>query len=239
VSSSSDDFLGALRRATTARIGIGRAGMRYPTRAQLQFKEDLAIARDAVHREVDDAMVERLGLLALRSRATSRRDYLMNPARGRFLDDPSVATLRARAIAGADVQIVTSDGLSCEAFAANVPAMLPLLARRLGDDGVTLGTPLFVRWARVGILDHVGEILRPRAAIVLLGERPGLGISDSLSAYFEHAPGPGRVESDRNVLSNIHRHGIPPTEAALQLAEALMTVLRLGKSGMDVRFDFA
>ena len=65
--------------------------------------------------------------------------------------------------------------------------MLPPLLKRLGESGVSLGTPLFVRWARVAILDHVGEILRPKAAIVLLGERPGLGISDSLSGYFEHA----------------------------------------------------
>lgn len=238
-STDDEDFLTALRRATTARIGIGRAGLRYPTRAQLCFKEDLAIARDAVRREVQEDLVQRLGLLALSSRAPSRRQYLMNPSLGRFLDDRSVELARARAIAGADVQIVASDGLSCEAFEQNVPEMLPLLLKRLGESGVSLGTPLFVRWARVAILDHVGEILRPKAAIVLLGERPGLGISDSLSGYFEHAPGPGRVESDRNVLSNIHRHGIPPTEAALQLAEALLTVLRLGKSGLGVRFDFA
>jgi len=40
------------------------------------------------------------------------------------------------------------------------------------------------------------------------------------------------------VVSNIHRRGVPPPEAALMLAEALIQVLALKKSGMSVRFDF-
>ena len=78
-----------------------------------------------------------------------------------------------------------------------------------------------------------------QAGLILLGERPGLGISDSLSGYFEYAPGFARVESDRNVLCNIHENGVPPTEAALMLADALIQVVHTHKSGMSVRFEFA
>lgn len=237
--SSSKKFIESLQATTTARIGIGRAGERYPTRAQLKFKEDLAVAKDAVHREVPEELVKRLGLLSLRSRASDRRDYLMNTLCGRFLDDSSVETLKVKAIRTPDIQIIASDGLSSEAFEKNVPEMLGLFEQRLKKENVGLGTALFVRQARVAVIDHVGEIIKPKAAIILIGERPGLGISDSLSAYFEYGPNLSRVESDRNVLSNIHRRGIPPTEAALMLAEALIEVLKLKKSGMTVRFDFS
>jgi ethanolamine ammonia-lyase small subunit len=227
----------SLQATTPARIGIGHAGGRYPTAASLKFREDLAVSKDAVHRNVAETVLAPLGLVTLQSRASSRREYLMNTRVGRFLDDPSREKLRAMPTK-ADVQLVASDGLSAEAFENNVPQMLPLMASRLRKAGLNVGSPLFVRWARVAILDDIGEILRPRCALILLGERPGLGISDSLSGYFEYEPCAARLESDRNVLCNIHRRGVPPTEAALMLAEALIRVLELKKSGMSVRFDF-
>lgn len=229
----------ALKLTTTARIGIGHAGSRYPTPAQLKFKEDLACARDTVHREVPQSLVKSLGLLFLKTQARDRREYLMNTRCGRLLDDESQKTLQAKAVKNPDVQLVTSDGLSCEAFERNVPEMLPLLTSRFAREKITQGTPVFVRRARVAVVDALGEIIRPKAALILIGERPGLGISDSLSGYFEYQPCPERVESDRNVMCNIHRRGIPPSEAALMLAEALLEVLRIRKSGMTVRFNFS
>lgn len=233
-------FVEALQKTTTARIGIGHVGLRYTTASQLKFKEDLASARDSVRRDVPEAFIESLGLLSLSSRATDRRQYLMSTTEGRFLNDESVALLRKKTEGDApvDVQILTSDGLSSEAFENNVPQMLPLMVDRLKAANLKVGNPIFVRRARVALMDHVGEIIKPKVSIILLGERPGLGISDSLSGYFEYAPALERVESDRNVLSNIHRRGIPPTEAALMLAEALIKVLQTKKSGMTVRFDF-
>lgn len=234
---SNNKFVEALQKTTTARIGIGRAGERYPTAAQLKFREDLACARDSVRREVPEKLVKKLRLLSLSSRAPDRETYLMNLAAGRFLDKKSEKLLKKTP--GIDVQIITSDGLSSEAFENNVPQMLPLLTEKLTKAKLKLGKILFVRRSRVALMDHVGQILKPKASIILLGERPGLGISDSLSGYFEYAPCFKRVESDRNVLSNIHSKGIPPTEAALMLAEALIKIIQLKKSGMTVRFDFA
>lgn len=237
--SSKNNFIEGLKQTTTARIGIGRAGFRYTTNAQLKFKEDLACARDSVRRDVPENLIQELDLLSLASRAKDRKTYLMSTSEGRFLNEESVARLSSQENSGIDVQIITSDGLSSEAFERNVPQILPILLERLKSEGLRVGPALFVRRARVALMDHVGEILKPKASIILLGERPGLGISDSLSGYFEYAPCFTRVESDRNVLSNIHGKGIPPTEAALMLAEALIKILSLKKSGMTVRFDFA
>ena len=219
-------------------MGIGHCGARYPTKAQLKFREDLAISKDAVQRDVPSAVVEKLGLIALQSRVRNRAEYLMNTTAGRFLNLESAARVEKEGTKGADIQLLVSDGLSSEAFERNVPDMLPLLTQRLKEAGVTLAKPLFIRWARVAVIDHVGEILKPKASLILLGERPGLGVSDSLSGYFEYEPRAARVESDRNVLCNIHRQGVPPTEAALMLADALLKVIQLKKSGMTVRFDF-
>lgn len=229
----------ALQKTTTARIGIGHAGSRYPTKAQLKFKEDLASARDTVRREVSERVVGDLGLLFLRTGARDRREYLMNTRCGRHLDDESQKILQAKAVKNPDVQLITSDGLSCEAFERNVPEMLPLLTSRFALEKIIQGTPVFVRRARVAVIDALGEIIRPKTALILIGERPGLGISDSLSGYFEYQPCLGRMESDRNVMCNIHRRGIPPSEAALMLAEALLEILRIQKSGMTVRFKFS
>lgn len=233
-----NSFVKELQKTTTARIGIGHAGGRYPTKAQLKFKEDLAISKDAVHRDVPDELLKKLTFINVKSRARDRKEYLINTQCGRFLDDESVDKLTNQGIKNADFQLIVSEGLSTEAFEKNVPEMLPLFNATLSEAGIKCGAPIFARWARVALMDHIGEILMPKASLIFIGERPGLGISDSLSAYFEYEPRLARVESDRNVLSNIHRLGVPPTEAAIMLARAMIQVIQNKKSGMSVRFDF-
>ncbi len=237
--SSPNIFLETLKKTTGARIGIGRAGLRYPTSAHLKFKQDLATSRDAVRKNVSDDWVKKLGFLRLSSQATTRTEYLMNIQMGRNLSAESLKTLKSQLPhSSPDIVIICSDGLSSLAFENNVPQMLELMRTHVSDFGLTIFPPLYIDRARVAIIDQIGEILKPKAAIILLGERPGLGTADSLSAYFEYSPCLERVESDRNVLSNIHLNGIPPTEAALMLAEALHHIIQIKKSGMSVRFEF-
>jgi len=232
------EFALSLKKLTPARIGIGHAGGRYLTDAQIKFRNDLAISKDAVHKEVSIETLQKMGFLILQTRAKDRKDYLMNTRAGRYLNEESVETLKKQSVKKPQIQLIASDGLSSEAFDRNVPQMWPLLTKKLESEGYQVGTPVFVRWGRVAVMDHVGEITQPEAGLILLGERPGLGISDSLSGYFGYQPCAKRVESDRNVLCNIHALGVPPTEAALMLADALIRVLQLKKSGMNVRFDF-
>src|SRR5215467_14294489 len=85
----------ALRRATPARIGLGRSGNALPTAAQLDFQLAHARARDAVHAALDGdrivAELEALGLAAARlhSMAADRATYLRRPDLGRRLSAES------------------------------------------------------------------------------------------------------------------------------------------------------
>jgi ethanolamine ammonia-lyase small subunit len=73
---------------------------------------------------------------------------------------------------------------------------------------------------------------------VVIGERPGLSIADSLGIYMTHDPRPGRADSERNCISNIHGHdGLSPAAAAATLGRLLRESLRRGLSGVDLK-DF-
>jgi ethanolamine ammonia-lyase small subunit len=53
---------------------------------------------------------------------------------------------------------------------------------------------------------------------MIVGERPGLATAESLSAYVIYRPRLSSLEPDRTVISNIHRGGIPTSEAAKKIA---------------------
>jgi len=84
-----------LRRATPARIGLGRSGNAVSTLSQLDFQMAHARARDAVHAALEAdriaAELKVLGLeaLRLRSMAANRATYLRRPDLGRRLDADS------------------------------------------------------------------------------------------------------------------------------------------------------
>ncbi len=106
------------------------------------------------------------------------------------------------------MQVVVSDGLSTDAITANYEEILPPLLAGLKQAGLKVGTPFFVRYGRVKIEDQIGEILGAKVVILLVGERPGLGQSESLSCYAVYSPRVATtVEADRTCISNIHwRH---------------------------------
>ena len=91
-SASAADF-DAMKRATPARLGRGRAGPRYTTAAMLALRADHARAVDAVLTEVPRDWAKRNGLLEVNSEARSRDEYLRFPERGRRLDHASIAQL--------------------------------------------------------------------------------------------------------------------------------------------------
>jgi ethanolamine ammonia-lyase small subunit len=119
-----------------------------------------------------------------------------------------------------------------------VPTLAPLLAR-LTAAGWSVTPVLVVPYARVKLQDEVGALLRSRLSLILLGERPGLGVPDSLGAYLTHGPGPDRTDADRNCVSNIRPEGLPPAAAAERLAGLLLTAARLGRSGTSLKEDAA
>ena len=119
-------------------------------------------------------------------------------------------------------------------YAMKRKSSLPAMIQGLEGMGIQLGTTIFVKYARVAIMDVIGEELKPEAAIVLIGERPGLGTAESMSAYMGYNPRVGMVESERTVVSNIHKGGTPAAEAGAHLASLLKRILDARASGVNM-----
>jgi ethanolamine ammonia-lyase small subunit len=212
-----------LRRFTAARIALGHSGVSLPTAAHLAFQAAHAQARDAVHTPLDtDKLMSGLAAenwpaILVASAAPDRPTYLTRPDLGRRLSDESQRRL-SEPMPAAEVALVVADGLSSAAVRDNalptLAALIPLLRRA----GRRIGPIVVATQARVALGDHVGEILQAGMAIVLIGERPGLSAVDSLGLYLTWMPRIGRVDSERNCISNVRARGLPPAEAARQAA---------------------
>jgi len=230
-----------IRARTPARLLAGRAGGAYRTSTQLELREAHAAARDAVRDELDlrlafgAAFVERWKLLELRTKARTKEDYLLRPDRGRQFEDASRKELAAHAAGRIDLQIAIGDGLSVSAVAVQVPALLPLLADGALRRGWKLGPLFVIHHCRVGILNDIGDILDPRVAVLLIGERPGLATAESLSAYMAYRPRPGHTDADRNLVSNIHARGLSPYDAAERILNLAAQMMKAERSGVTVR----
>ena len=219
---------------TTALLGIGHVGTRYATDVVLQFQAELAVAHAAVATELPDDWAAAQGFLPLRSRVSNHREFLLRPDLGRRLDDASVARLREHAKRGVDVQPILADGLSAVACMGAGPELLAHLTAACTRRGWSVGTPLCAKFARVWLEDEIGAETRARVAVILLGERPGLGTGDGLSAYLVFDPKLGNTDGNRNMMSNIHARGTPPPEAAQRLAVLVGAMLAQQTSGVSL-----
>jgi ethanolamine ammonia-lyase small subunit len=227
----------ALRSHTPARIALGRAGCGLPTVPHLAFQAAHARARDAVHAALDvpalcSAIASRgFETIAVESAAASRQAYLRMPDLGRTLGEESRAQLSQPMVAP-DVVIVVGDGLSSVAVERNAVPVLEGLGPRLRDMGLRLAPVIVATHARVALADEIGELLQARLAIIMLGERPGLSAADSLGMYLTFSPRRGRVDSERNCISNIHAAGMTSEAAAARTAELIRSMLAHGASGV-------
>lgn len=236
VASEPGDLWAPLRATTQARIGLGRAGMALPTAAVLDLQASQAAARDAVHVPLDVAALlpglTAVGLgepILLTSKALDRSSYLRRPDWGR---EP--AELTGLVATGAQVGLVIADGLSSRAVADHAVAMVQALAAELAE--FTVAPPVVVTQARVAIGDWIGEAMGVDTVLVLIGERPGLSVADSLGIYLTHNPRPGRNDAERNCISNIHPPEGLSYDAAAQTAARLVRGARaLGRSGVDLK----
>jgi ethanolamine ammonia-lyase small subunit len=222
----------ALRQATPARIGLGRAGTALTTAAQLDFQLAHARARDAVHAALDtERLLGALGALGLealhlRSAAADRLTYLRRPDLGRRLDDASRRLLlRGNDEGRTQIAFVIADGLSATAVNAHAVPLLAAVLEGLGESLLRLGPVALVEGGRVAIGDEIGGLIGADLVALLIGERPGLSAADSLGVYVTWQPAPGAVDAARNCLSNIRPEGMPIAEAAEALLR-LMTSAR-------------
>ena len=230
------DRLGAL---TQARILLGRAGQALPTRALLDFQLDHARARDAVHTALEPSgFAEAVGrpVIEVRSRATNRSEYLKRPDLGRQLDPDSADRLRqaARAAPSNDLVIIVADGLSATAVHRHAASMVVALIDRLS--GWRIAPIVLARQSRVALGDAIGQELGVGCAIILIGERPGLSAPDSLGAYLTWQPRIGRMDSERNCVSNIRPpHGLAYEVAAETIVALVLAARQRRLSGVRLR----
>lgn len=221
-------------KRTTARIGVGKAGPRLKTQTLLALRADHAQARDAVMKDVDPEVLKQAGLFTVQTLCEDKNIFITRPDLGRKLSPEAVQTLKEKCVRNPDVQIYVSDGLSSTAVEANVNKILPVITEALQSKGLTVGTPFYLRYGRVGAQEQVAETLGAKVVCVLLGERPGLATAESMSAYITYNAYVGMPESKRTVVSNIHRNGTTAVEAGAYIAEVIAKIHEQKASGVDL-----
>jgi ethanolamine ammonia-lyase small subunit len=227
------DGMNALMSTTTARIGGGRAGTRLRTKSLLLFQSDLAVTQDTLYRDVDPQILAQFKLFTVQTQITEGKEqYLLRPDLGRQLNGDARRIIQERCIKSPNIQICVGDGLSAFAIDTNLSKIFPVLEAGCKTSGLTLGTPFFIQYCRVGIMNDIGDLIQPDVLILLIGERPGLGRAESMSAYMAYRPSAGHTDADREVICNIFDGGgTNPLEAgayAIQMAKKMIKIQASG-----------
>ena len=232
-----------LRLTTRARIGLARVGDAMATKDVLEFQLAHAKARDAVHTKLDTfALKAQLGAagtrehcIEVRSAAEGRETYLRRPDLGRQLHPDCESLLMP---GDYDAVFVIADGLSSSAVSINAVPMLQAALARLQD--FKIAPIVIATQARVAIGDDIGERLGARLCAILIGERPGLSVAESLGIYLTYNPKRGCRDSARNCISNIHgKGGLSYDAAADTLAWLMREALRRKLTGVDLKEEAA
>lgn len=239
-----DDPWDRLRRVTSARIGLGRAGVSHTTADVLSLSVAHALARDAVHQPLDvsrlahELQAAGFASVQLRSQAADRDTYLARPDLGRLLatDCESVLNqIRAeRADKPCPLAIVAADGLSARAVQEQAVPLLQAM-RPLLDEAWLAAPVCIARQARVAFGDEVASRLGAAMVLVLIGERPGLSSPDSMGLYLTWAPHSGIADSRRNCLSNIRPAGLSVDSAARRVVWLMHAAVQAGQTGVALK----
>jgi len=226
------DVWARLRQATDARIGLGRSGGALPTQPMLALQYAHALARDAVHTPlaVEAIMAALPGLPTIQVQSLAGGAFLTRPDLGRRLVAADAERLTP---CDADLALVLGDGLSAGAVAESGPALVRALIGRL--DGWTTAPIVIARQARVALGDEIGARLGVQVVVMLIGERPGLSAPASLGAYITWNPVVGRLDAERNCVSNIRPGGLSIDEAAGRIAWLVDAARRLRLTGVGLK----
>ena len=184
-------------------------------KAYKSFKESTP-ARIGVGRAGDRPLTETI--VRFRADHASAIDSVFSTVNEKLLDDLGLIKLQTK--------IVDKD---------NMKDILPAFIQGLNVNGIKAGTPVFIKYGRVGVMDAIGEELGAEAAIIFIGERPGLVTAESMSAYMVYNPRRGLAEAERTVVSNIHKGGTPPVEAGAHLATLVKRMLDAKASGINLQ----
>ena len=119
----------------------------------------------------------------VRSQAGDRETYLRRPDLGRRLDPACCRDLPAGEW---DAVFVIADGLSPVGVQLHAVPLLRACLDRL--PGWTIAPVVIATQARVALGDEIGERLGARMCVMLIGERPGLSVANSLGVYLTYQP---------------------------------------------------
>lgn len=229
--------LRALMDSTTARIGVGRAGPRYSTASLLLFQGDHAVTQDALYRDVDQKLLDQFNLFTVQTKITGgKQEYLLRPDLGRLLNDDAKRIINEKCQKNVNIQLCVGDGLSAAAIEANLRQIFPVIKQGVQNAGLTFGTPFFIKYARVGVMNDIGELIKPDVVILLIGERPGLGRAESMSAYMGYKPKYGDTDADRDVVCNIFENGgTNPLEAGAFVVQLAQNMRKSQASGVKLK----
>ena len=227
----------AMIESTTARIGVGRAGPRYNTASLLLFQGDHAVTQDALYRDVDPKLLNEFNLFTVQTRITGgKQEYLLRPDLGRSLSDEAKRTINEKCQKNVNVQLCVGDGLSAAAIEANLRQIFPVIKQGVQQAGLTFGTPFFIKYCRVGVMNDIGELIKPDVVILLIGERPGLGRAESMSAYMGYKPKYGDTDADRDVVCNIFENGgTNPLEGGAFVVQIAQKMRKHQASGVKLK----
>lgn len=225
----------AMKAKTPARLGIGKAGARYRTETMLRVRADHAAAQDSVFNDVDEEFVKKCGFTFVKTLCKDKDEYLTRPDLGRRFPKEELSVIQKTCGDHPRVLVIVGDGLSSTAIEANAEDMIPAIKQGLQLKGITLPPILFIKYARVGAMDDIGEVTGADVICMLVGERPGLVTAESMSAYITYQPRHGIAESKRTVISNIHKGGTTAVEAGAHAAELILKMLEKKASGIDLR----
>lgn len=224
-----------LKKATNARICMGRAGSRFKTESLLRFRADHAVAIDSVWSYVDESIVEKMNFVKVQTLIKDKEEYITRPDLGRVFSSETIESIKKKCIHNPDVQIIAADGLSSHAINANLEDIYHMIVEGVEAKGYKVGTPIFVKYGRVATMDKISEALNAKVTVLLVGERPGLATGESMSSYMAYESSTLKPESQRTVVSNIHKNGTPPVEAGAQIVHLIEIMMREKCSGVELK----
>lgn len=227
---------------TQARVGLGNKGAGLPTKDWLAFSYSHAAAVDAVRvpwdMSQDESGIKALGIKTerLTSAIHNREDYLLRPDQGRKLSEDSSKQLTEAT--PDSLLIIVTNGLSSFAVTEHATKFIGELYPMLRSAGITLAHEkiYLIPEARVGIVDDIGEVLKPAMSLIIVGERPGLSSPDSLGLYLTYRPRKGLSDADRNCISNVRPpHGLTYAQAAFKAMFLIQESIRRKISGVQLK----
>ncbi len=238
IKKNSWDFL---KEFTDARIALGRAGTSLNTQEMLKFQLAHAQAKDAVYSElnIEKLKIEleikfNLKIPLLNTLIENRTEYLLRPDLGKKLNLYSEQLLKNNSIEAPEIAFIIADGLSAQAIETNALKFLESIIPLIKESNYNFKIYI-VSLARVAIGDHIGEIIKAKMTVVLIGERPGLSSPDSMGIYLTFKPKLGNLDDARNCISNIRPKGLDYKNAAKKLMILINNSFKLQLSGINLK----